>query len=74
MKIRVRVKPNSKIEEVVKEDDIFLVRIKEPAKEGKANRATIKLLADYFRVQQRQITITAGFGSRNKIIEISGLQ
>jgi uncharacterized protein (TIGR00251 family) len=74
MKIRVRVKTNSKIEEVVKEDDIFLVRIKEPAKEGKANRATIKLLADYFRVSQRQVTISSGLGSRNKIIEISGLQ
>ena len=71
MKIRVKVIPNSKIEEVIKQGDGFLVRVKEPAKEGKANRAVIKLLADYFRVPQRQIAISSGFSSRNKIIEIT---
>ena len=73
MKIRVKVTPNSKVEEVVKEGDLFLVRVKEPAKEGKANRAMIKLLADYFGVPQRQIAISSGFGSRNKTIEVSGI-
>ena len=71
MKIRVRVIPNSKTEEVTKERDGFLVRVKEPAKEGKANKAVIKLLADQFGVSQRQIVISSGFGSRNKIFEIS---
>jgi len=71
VKIRVKVIPNSKIEEVIKQGDGFLVRVKEPAKEGKANRAVIKLLADYFRVPQRQIAISSGFSSRNKIIEIT---
>ncbi len=73
MKIRVKVTPNSKVEEVVKEGDLFLVRVREPAKEGKANRAMIKLLADYFGVPQRQIAISSGFGSRNKTIEVSGI-
>jgi uncharacterized protein (TIGR00251 family) len=71
VKIRVRVAPNSKIEEVIKEGDMFLVRVKEPAKEGRANRAVIKLLADYFGVPQRQISISSGFGSRNKVIDIT---
>jgi uncharacterized protein (TIGR00251 family) len=71
VKIRVRVTPNSKIEEVVKEGDTFLVRVREPAKEGKANRAVIKLLADYFGVPQRQIAISSGFSSRNKVIDIT---
>jgi uncharacterized protein (TIGR00251 family) len=70
VKTRVRVTPNSKIDEVVKEGDIFLVRVKEPAKGGKANRAVIKLLADYFGVSQRQIVISSGFGGRNKVIDI----
>ena len=73
MKIRVRVAPNSKIEEVIKEGDMFLVRVKEPAKEGKANRAVIKLLAGYFGVPQRQIAISSGLGSRTKVIEVSGI-
>ena len=71
MKIRVKVVPNSKIEGVIKEDYGFLVRVKEPAKEGKANRAVIKLLADYFGVPQRQVAISSGFGSRNKVIDIT---
>jgi uncharacterized protein len=71
VKIRVKVTPNSKFDEVVKEGDMFLVRVKEPAKEGKANRAVIKLLADYFGVPQRQIDISSGFSSRNKIIDVT---
>jgi len=71
VKIRVRVTPNSKIEEVVKEGDTFLVRVREPAKEGKANRAVIKLLADYFGVPQKQIAISSGFSSRHKVIDIT---
>jgi hypothetical protein len=71
LKIRVKVIPNSKVEGVVQEGDGFLVRVKEPAKEGKANRAVIKLLAAYFKVPQSQVVISSGFGSRNKIIKIS---
>ena len=70
MKISVKVIPNSKIEEVVKEGDRFVVRVKEPAKEGKANGAVIKSLAAYFKVPQRQVIISSGLGSRNKVIEV----
>jgi hypothetical protein len=71
VKIRVKVTPNSKSEGVSREGDIFLVRVKEPPKEGKANRAVIKLLAGYFEVSRGQISIISGFSSRNKTIEIS---
>ena len=70
MKIRVKVNPSSKVEGVTREGDVFLVRVKEPAKEGKANRAVMKLLADYFGVPQRQVAISSGFNSRNKVIEV----
>ena len=72
MKIRVRVIPNSKTEEVIKERDGFLVRVKEPAKEGKANKAVIKLLADHFDVSQGSIIIVSGFKNRNKVVEVLG--
>ena len=71
MRIRIKVTPNSKIEAVIEEGDMFLVRVKEPAKEGRANRAIIKLLADYFGVPQRQIAISSGFSSRNKVIDVT---
>ena len=71
MKIRVKVIPNSKTDEVKKEGDRFVVRVREPAREGKANRAIIKLLADYFGVARGQVVISSGFGSRNKVVDIS---
>ena len=70
MKIRVNVKPNSKIEELTHEGDDFTIRVKEPAREGKANQAVIKLLAKHFSVSKSQVRILSGFRSRNKVIEV----
>ncbi|MCK4403355.1 MAG: DUF167 domain-containing protein [Dehalococcoidia bacterium] len=70
MKIHVKVKPNSRIEEVSQEGDKFVVKVKEPPKEGKANQAVIKLLAKHFGVSQSQVKILSGFKSKNKVIEI----
>ena len=71
MKIQVKVKPNSRTKEVSREGDSFIVKIKEPPKEGKANQAVIKLLAEHFDVPQSQVRILSGFRSRNKIIEVA---
>jgi uncharacterized protein (TIGR00251 family) len=71
MKIQVKVKPNSKNEELSREGDSIIVKVKEPPKEGKANQAVIKLLAEHFGVPQSQIRILSGFKSRNKVIEIT---
>jgi uncharacterized protein (TIGR00251 family) len=70
MKIRVKVKPNSRIEEVIQEGDSFTVRVKEPPKEGKANEAVIKLLAEHFGVPKSQVRILIGFKSKNKVVEV----
>jgi uncharacterized protein (TIGR00251 family) len=71
MKIQVKVKPNSKTEEVSQERDSFTVKVKEPPKEGKANQAVIKLLAEHFGVPQSRVRILSGFRSRNKLIEVA---
>jgi len=71
MKIQVKVKPNSRTKEVSREGDSFIVKIKEPPKEGKANQAVIKLLAEHFDVPQSQVRILSGFRSRNKVIEVA---
>jgi uncharacterized protein (TIGR00251 family) len=70
MKIQVKVKSNSKTEEVSQESDNFIVKVKEPPKEGRANRAVVKLLAEHFGVSQSQVRILSGFRSRNKIVEV----
>jgi len=71
MKIFVKVKTGAKsekVEEISKNN--FKISVKEPAKEGRANRAVIKLLADYFDVSASQITIISGKTSKNKVLDI----
>jgi len=71
MRIQVRVKPNSRTEEVSQEGDSFMVKVKEPPKEGKANQAVIKLLAEHFGVAKSRVRILSGFRSKNKVIEVA---
>jgi len=70
MKIQVKVKPNSRIEELSREGDSFIIKVKEPPKEGKANQAVIKLLAERFGVPRNKVRILSGFRSRNKVVEV----
>ncbi|PIP47539.1 MAG: hypothetical protein COX14_05750 [Chloroflexi bacterium CG23_combo_of_CG06-09_8_20_14_all_45_10] len=70
MKIQIKVKPNSKTEEVSQESDNFIVKVKEPPKEGRANQAVIKLLAKHFGVSQGEVRILSGFKSKSKVIEV----
>ncbi|MBA7507981.1 hypothetical protein ES706_06712 [subsurface metagenome] len=70
MKIQVKVRPNSRAEEVSQEGDNFAVKVKEPPKEGRANQEVIKLLAKHFGVSQVQVRILSGLRSRNKIVEV----
>ncbi|MGA8848386.1 MAG: DUF167 domain-containing protein [Dehalococcoidia bacterium] len=71
MKIQVKVKPNSRTEEISREGDSFIVKVKEPPKEGKANQAVVKLLAEHFGVPQSQVRILSGFKSKNKVVEVA---
>jgi hypothetical protein len=71
MKIQVKVKPNSKTEELGRAGDSFILKVKEPAREGKANQAVIKLLAEHFSVPKSQVRILSGFKSRTKVIEVA---
>jgi uncharacterized protein (TIGR00251 family) len=71
MRIQVRVKPNSKTQEVSQEGNSFAVKVKEPAREGRANQAVIKLLAEHFGVPKSQVRILSGLTSKNKVIEVA---
>ena len=64
------MKPNSKTEEVSQEGNTFIVKVKEPPQEGKANRALIKVLAEHFGVPKSQVRIVSGLKSKSKVIEI----
>jgi len=70
MKIEVKVRPDSKTEEVIQEGHSFTVKVKEPPVEGKANRAVIRLLAKHLGVSESQLRISKGLHSRIKVIEV----
>jgi uncharacterized protein (TIGR00251 family) len=71
MFIKIKVFADCKNDEIVeKKDDGFGVRVKEKAEEGRANRAVIKVIANYFKIDESRIKLTKGFKERNKIFEI----
>jgi uncharacterized protein (TIGR00251 family) len=71
MFLKVKVFTSAKKDEIVKlKDDEFEVRVREKAEKGKANRAVIKVIANYFKVDESRIKLVKGFKERNKIFEI----
>ncbi len=72
MKIFIKTKPESKSASIEKTGNFsYLVSVREPAKQGKANQAVISALAKHFGVNKSKIRIIIGANLRNKIIEIS---
>ncbi|PIS39540.1 MAG: hypothetical protein COT33_01425 [Candidatus Nealsonbacteria bacterium CG08_land_8_20_14_0_20_38_20] len=86
MRIFVKAKPLAKEEKIVLQqvqdnpersrriekvdEGHFVVWVKEPPKQGKANKAIIRKLAKYFHVSVYQVILKSGFSSKNKIFEI----
>lgn len=71
MKINVKAKPGSHEDKVEKIDELnFVVSVREPPVQGRANAAIIKTLSEYFGVSAFSVKIVAGHTARNKIVEI----
>lgn len=72
MRFTVKVKPNSKQPRIEKlGDKSFKVSVREPARDGKANQAVIKALAEHLGVAPTQARLASGWKSKTKIIEIT---
>lgn len=69
--IKVKVIPNAKKNRIVQEREVFKVYVNAPAVEGKANKALIEILADYFQVRKSSIKIIRGEKAREKVIELN---
>ena len=71
MRIRVKVKPNAKKEEIKKiEDDFYEIRVSVVPEKGKANKRVIEVLSKYFKVPKSKISLVRGETSREKVFEI----
>lgn len=72
-KIFAQIKPNSRHQESVElKGDHYEIRVKEPAKEDRANTRAIELLAKHFKLPKTAIKLVKGRACRYKTFEISG--
>lgn len=72
MKIFVQAKPNAGEEKVEKIDETrFVVAVKEPPVQGRANAAIQKALAEYFKIAPSRVRLVSGYSSKQKVFEIS---
>jgi uncharacterized protein YggU (UPF0235/DUF167 family) len=53
-------------------DGVLVVAVREPATDGRANRAVIEALAAALGVARGRVRIAAGAGSRHKLVEVDG--
>lgn len=86
MRILVKAKPNSKVNEFTKvefpqltldgigtkKEEYYIARVKEPPVDYRSNTAIVKLIAEYFDVPFSEIKLVAGATSKQKIFEIPG--
>lgn len=72
MRITVHAKPSAKeerVEEVGSQE--FIVAVKEPPREGRANVAIARALANHFGIPQSRVRLVTGFASKQKVFDIS---
>lgn len=71
MKFFVKIKTKSAnpgIEKIGESD--FIVKVKELPTGGRANKAVVKALAEYFKVASWRVKIVGGIISKNKVVNI----
>lgn len=71
MKLNIKVIPRASKERIIEENGTLKVYVTSPAVDGRANKAVIESLAEYFKSKKRMVRIISGEKSRNKIVEIA---
>lgn len=72
MKIRVKVKPNSRIEAIKQiEHDYYEIKVTVPPEKGKANKRVIEILSKHLKIPKSNITILRGETAKEKLFDIS---
>jgi len=68
----VKVKPGSRKGPLVETDDDgqLTVYVREPAVDGKANTAVIRVLAEHFGISRSHVELASGAGARVKRFRI----
>ncbi|HEU6445343.1 MAG TPA: DUF167 domain-containing protein [Gaiellaceae bacterium] len=73
-RLRLRVVPGAKRSGIVgRHGDAWKLRVTAAPERGRANEAAVQLLADTLRIQPADVRLVSGHGSRDKIVEVSGI-
>ena len=73
-RLKLRIVPNAKRDEVIGEyGDAVKIKVAAPAVEGKANEALLEFIAEKLSLHRRDIALISGEKSRDKLVEIAGL-
>jgi uncharacterized protein (TIGR00251 family) len=69
--LRVKVKPNARTVGVEQlPDGTYVVRVKSPPVDGKANEELVAVIAEHFGVRKAQVSIKSGASVRMKLVQI----
>ena len=73
MQVSAIIKPNLKHDESVLEGErgTLVIRVKEPAIDGRANKAAIKLIATHFGVPASRVSLVRGRAAKYKVFEVA---
>jgi hypothetical protein len=66
--VSIRISPNAKKNEIIKDGDIFKLKITAQPIDGKANKAVIEFLSKQFKIPKTSIKILKGETSKDKTI------
>lgn len=71
MLLHVKIKPNQRMDKVELEQDGWMIRLKAPAVDGKANEHLIRYLSEVLAISRSSIVLKKGHTARFKTLEIN---
>lgn len=75
IRLRLRVSPGAARPSIVgRHGDAWKLRVAAPPEHGKANDAVVDLIAETLDLPRASVTLVSGGSSRNKIVELTGVE
>ena len=75
IRLRLRVSPGAAKPGIVgRHGDAWKLRVAAPPEHGKANDAVVDLIAETLDVPRASVTLVSGGSSRNKVVELTGVE